>query len=527
VKSLFPKSIESLFQPYLVERCKIILADINAFLEKEGSDSEDLVQFVDRGYLPRYLGFDKYKAPSFINLNIKDSRNRDMGLLMAFAACGGSLYYLGTSIAFAGSLDTNDLASTILNRSPQAFIADSELIPGAATNQLYNSLVQRIICYHSPSISNFMERNRERSTEHASAFFHLVSQAPVHRQKLDNYEWNIEAAHRRALDGPSSSFEPEAYNSLISFVLGGDDGGPYDPEDGTTLDGLNTDPLKVRMLDGLFYADAYRQLECSKDTEAILANLRLKAELLLEDAEISVTKDAVEQMLCCALCAHPDHFAAAGFGVKNLVGIEPQRSAIREIRNVLSGPLAVFTELTGTHDSIHCVVEYLSCLDPEFSPDAMVRLQGLDHERIKTVLSLSAGYLPSIEEGLLRADFPQHEISVIAGHVRAGDSFHRYSLTALKQLYFPLLYRAPLRQPDGSLKEIGSFIPSMHTSTFTRLYSQCPGFKDALIAHMETVSGWTYHHMVLTGLDYHSLPDLVKAMDLRDQGQCFANDLNL
>lgn len=527
MKSLFPESIESLFHPYLVERCKQILVDINTFLDKEGWEADDLVHFVNKGHLPRYLGFDKDCAPSFIDLNLTAHRNRDMGLLMAFVACGGNLFDLGSPVTFTGSLKTNDLVAVILQQSPQAIIANSELIPGKETNQLYNTMMQRIIQKHSASIENFREDNPERSTEYAPALFHLVSQAPVGTQEIQSYNWNIEPHHRQALDGASHSFDPEAYKSLVDFVLGGDDGGPFNDEDGTTLDGLSTDPLKLRMIDCLFYADAYRQLECSKDTEAILENLRMKAELLLDDAEISVTQDAIEQMLCSALCAHPEHFAAAGFGVKNLVGIDPQRSVTRHIRNVLSGPLAVFTEVTGTHDSVNCVVEYLSCLDAGFTPDAMVRFQGLEHERIKIILSLAAGYLPSIDEGLLRAEFSQNDIAVIAGQVRAGDSFHRYSLIALKQLYFPLLYRAPLRQPDGSLKDLGSFKPSMHTSTFARLYTKCPGFKDALIAHMESVSGWTQQHMVLTGLDYHSAPSVVRAMDLRDQGNCFANDLNL
>jgi hypothetical protein len=197
------------------------------------------------------------------------------------------------------------------------------------------------------------------------------------------------------------------------------------------------------------------------------------------------------------------------------------------VRNLLSGPLAVFSEChaASSRESFANLRTYLNALEPEFTPDAMIQSQGLNHERIDIVIAAEKGYAPAIENLIRTQGLSTEYQGEIAYQISRNCSHHRYTLDDLLKVYTYYLYQIPLRQEDGVLSKNEKFHAGNSSHIFRELYAECPDFKEALIAYMESRTGWTHDHLILTGLDYRSAPRVFKAMDLRDQGSVFSSDI--
>lgn len=531
MNSLFPRAIEALFQPQQKARADQILADINAYLKLHQLKAESLVSFQAQGHLSEYLKSDDYED-LFFNINIADPYNHDQALLMAFIADGGRIDDLIHNCIH--EFEPKYLIDQLSKRSPQEFIATAGLIPGPGANRLYNGMVHHMIEQHAPVIEEHVSSGQEYKTVHYThPLFHQVAQAPSLAGTVARYDWPLDDMFRRTLTAKAHEFDAGAYHDLMIHVLADDHGEQeFEFAEGEGHEGHYRDPLHNKMLNTLFYADAYRQLENSSDTPSILLDMRQKAECLLsaagaDEVGADVFDDAVEQMVCCAFTAHPEHFAAAGFGVKNLVGIDPKRSPTRQVRNLLCGPLAVFSEgqAASSRESFAHLMAYLHALEPEFTPDAMIQRQGLTHERICNVIDAENAYLAAIVPFSMAPDTSTDDLGTLAYHITKSNAFHHYELETLIPIYFQYLYQIPLRQEDGTLSANGQFQAIYNSYIFRDLFTKCPGMKEALIAHMESKAGWTHDHLILTGLDYRSAPKVFKAMDLRDQGNVFSSDI--
>jgi hypothetical protein len=531
VHSLFPRAIEALFQPLQKARADQILADINVYLQLHHLKADSLVDFQAQGHLSEYLKSDDYED-LFFNINIADPYNHDQALLMAFIADGGRIDDLIHNCIH--EFEPKYLIDQLSKRSPQEFIATAGLIPGPGANRLYNGMVHHLIEQHAPVIEEHVSSGREHKTvQYTHPLFHQIAQAPSLTGTVARYDWPLDDTFSRTLTAKAHEFDAGAYHDLMIHVLAEDHGEQeFEFAEGEGMEGHYRDPLHNKMLNTLFYADAYRQLENSSDTATVLMDMRQKAESLLsaagaDEVGADVFDDAVEQMVCCAFTAHPEHFAAAGFGVKNLVGIDPKRSPTRQVRNVLSGPLAVFSEsnAASSRESFAHLRAYLHALEPEFTPDAMIEHQGLNHERIENVIEAEKAYVAAIVPFVMKPDTSRDDLGTLAYQISKANAFHHYALETLAPIYFQYLYQVPLRQADGTLAAKGQFQADNSRHIFRELFTQCPGMKEALIAHMESKTGWTHDHLILTGLDYRSAPNVLKAMDLRDQGSVFSSDI--
>lgn len=531
--SLFPRAIEALFQPLQKARADQILADINAHMQLHQLKADNLVSFQAQGHLSEYLKSETYED-LFFNLNILDPYNHDQALLMAFIADGGRIDDLIHNIIH--KFEPKYLIDELSKRSPQEFIATAGLIPGPGANRLYNGMVHHLIEHHALVIEDHLTSDQLYKTVHYThPLFHQVAQAPSFAGTVARYEWPLDDTFRRTLTAKAQEFDAGAYHDLMIRVLAGDRGEQeFEFAEGEGLEGHYRDPLHNKMLNTLFYADAYRQLENSSDTATILLDMRQKAECLLltagaDEVGSDVFDDAVEQMVCCAFTAHPEHFAAAGFGIKNLVGIDPQRSPTRQVRNLLSGPLAVFSEshAASSHESFANLRTYLNALEPEFTPDAMIQRQGLNHERTDVVIAAENGYVEALKSLIRSPDLSTEYQCEIAYQISKNCASNRYTLDDLLKVYTYYLYQIPLRQEDGILSKNEKFHAGNNSHILRELYDERPGFKEALIAYMESKTGWTHDHLILTGLDYRSAPNVFKAMDLRDQGNVFSNDIGV
>jgi hypothetical protein len=531
VHSLFPRAIEALFQPLQKARADQILADINAYLQQHQLEADSLVDFQAQGHLSEYLKSDDYED-LFFNINIADPYNHDQALLMAFIADGGRIDDLIHNCIH--EFEPKYLIDQLSKRSPQEFIATSGLIPGPGANRLYNNMVHHQIEQFSPIIEeNIASEQAYKTVYYTQSLFHQIAQAPSLAGTVARYDWLLDDTFRSTLTAKAHEFDAGAYRDLMIHVLADDHGEQeFEFAEGEGLEGHYRDPLHNRMLNTLFYADAYRQLENSSDTATILQDMRQKAECLLmaagtDEVGLDVMDDAVEQMVCCAFTTHPEHFAAAGFGVKNLVGIDPQRSPTRQVRNLLSGPLAVLSEsqAASSKEAFTNLRFYLNALEPEFTPDAMIQRQGLNHERIDDVIAAENAYVPAIVPFVMESQRSSKDLGSLGYHITNAKAFHHYSMETLSTIYFHYLYEIPLRQADGTLPKKSHFQAENNTHIFRQLFSIYPDIKAALIAHMESKTGWTHDHLILTGLDYRSAPRVFKAMDLRDQGSVFSSDI--
>jgi hypothetical protein len=531
VNSLFPRAIEDLFQPEQKARAAEILAGINAYLQRHGLEADSLVSFQAQGHLSEYLKSESYEQ-LFFNINIADPYHHEQALLMAFIADGGRIDDLVHNCIY--KFEPKNLIDTLSRRSPQEFIATAGLIPGPDANRLYNTMLHHLIEQFAPIIEEYVAPEPTYKTVHYThPLLHQVAKTPSFAGTSAQYDWPLNDTFRRTLTAKAHEFDADAYHDLMVHVLSYDYGPqPFEFAEGEGLEGHYRDPLHNKMLNALFYADAYRQLECSSDTASILLDLRQKAECLLsaagsDEVGADVFDDTVEQMLCCAFTAHPDHFAAAGFGVKNLVGMDPQRSPTRQVRNLLSGPLAVFSESqsTSSHEAFASLRGYLNALEPEFTPNTMIQRQGLNHERIDDVIAAENAYVPAIVPFVMESQRSSKDLGRLGYQITNANAFNRYSVETLSTIYFHYLYQIPLRQADGTLPNKGQIKADTYSHIFRELFRKAPVLKEALIAHMESKTGWTHDHLILTGLDHKSAPKVFKAMDLRDQGNVFSHDM--
>lgn len=525
MKSLFPAPVEALFPEKSKDRVKEILEDINRYLDHYGLEADSLIDMQVKGYLLDYYqnaGLPKSTTPSSFNVLALEhpggtKGSIDIPLVMAYVHGGGSLADLAsnTSTPHSKRVNANIAIEVLLKNSPQGFLIGTGLICSPLTNRMYFSWAEHVVKSHTSDLVEIVENLPDHHARSAKVFLTLLA---------DKLKWvppgslRADLTHEQLQGFERDRFSPETYREIVQYS------GGYKP----SLDNSN-------LINNVFLADAFVQLEGLGETPQIAENLMRKAGVMLRTMQAFPhdEKAVAEQLVACAFVAHPEPFKTT-YDLKNLVGF-PTEAVTDETgceQRILSGPSAFFMNYQGMSgpDNELFVLQHCKTLNPDFSINSIIRENGVGHSALTTLIRIEKDcYYPALEEFVLQHPLNADRGRAIAFRIHADGVAEKYSPEALFEIYKSYFIDFPLHDSKSDLDapQETTFVSPNIPDKFKAAYDQVKGFQELVISRLDALEGITQAHLRATGLDSEKAPQLVKKLNVRDRGRQFTQELGV
>lgn len=537
---LFSHDTESALPLALRQHLRPVGEEIDQWLTQRGEMASSLAEVSQRGLLREYLakstrtslsktGEMKFTTNTpLLKLGDIDDKYPHFSILMAIAHDGGNIFDIEKTEASELGLDTYSLIDRLRLLSPQQFISTSGLLPGPKSNQMYRDLLKNVMTEREKTVIHQLNADPLSSYVHSAHWLQTVETLtgqPIH----DNpFITKCQPTSLFALNTRKKEFDLNHYQRLMDIMCPGDNQFQHDN------------------LDRLFYPDAFAMLETCQDKaqtiKVITTKARYWADKTNEPQEIK--ENLVEQLLACALISHPEHFKFAGCGIRNLVGLvgEPigSRSSAVMKGELIAGPLATFSRSrfkVQTVFDLSPLSSFLQALEPSFSIETLVEHRGFAHPRLIDLVGSLGGHHPAIEAALTEGSIPSDQMSPVLQMVKRKKAYGAYQLDSLLALLSPVINKLkcfPPANPDDESaqapetpKNSKSQIQWDRGEYFLPAFAQRPGLKAAVITYLETLEGVTPDHLMLIGVNGADVPQIVKKMPLKAQGELFSADLGL
>jgi hypothetical protein len=537
---LFSHDTEAALPYELRQHLRPVREEIDQWLTQQGDMAADLAEVSQRGLLREYLAKATRTSLSktgemkittntpLLKLGEIDDKYPHFSILMAIAHEGGNIFDIEKPEAPELGLDIYNLIDRLRRLSPQQFISTSGLLPGPKSNQMYRDLLKNVMTEREKTVIHQLNADPLSSYVHSAHWLQTVETLTGQPTHDNPFPILCSTDGRFALNTREAAFDLTQYKRLMEIMCPGENQFGHDN------------------LDRLFYPDAFAMLETCQNKaqtiKVITTKARYWANKTNEPQEIK--ENLVEQLLACALIAHPEHFKFAGCGIRNLVGLvgEPTGSKTSALmkRELIAGPLATFSRSrfkVQTVFDLSPLSSFLQSLDPSFSIETLVEHRGLAHPRLIDLVESLGGHHPAIEAALTEGSIPSDQMSPVLLMVKRKKAYGAYQLDSLLALLRPVINKlqrfAPVNPDEESPqapetpKNNKSQIEWDRGEYILPAFAQKPGLKAAVIAQLENLEGVTPDHLMLIGVSGAEVPQIVRKMPLTAQGSLFSADLGL
>ena len=520
-----------------------VLEQFKAYLDEWMDDtSKNLAEVSQRGNLAgfmdslppsildehgEYIGCEKKLYLLDCANNIDDSYPH-LPVIMALAHEGGAITDFVSSKNGSNGINEWQLIRHLTWLSPQHFICASGLLPGRKSNQMYVDFCKQMVEKHSQKIAEHCTDGPKDIAQNGKFWFRQM-ESIVGRKRLlpDGLKLDLPPDLLQSLDAPLENFDSKKYHDLMRSLCQ-DSSNFFDP----------------RVIDNLFFADAFAMLEKTSDTPKVLKVLAEKARFWADiiNPHAPAHDDFVEQMVACAMFTHPDHFRRAGFGLRNLLGLEPGRVMLPLAKDILSGPITLFSQIRHNRGissefppALARVLAYAQAAFPEMTVEAMLEKTGFSNKSCMHLIELEGGHLPIVDSLILEGMADESARAGLLHMIGRAGSYDKYHPNSLVALLVDKFERIDMPRPDefdGALPNFRHLydensLEKDRAEIFLPALSANPGLKAALIAHLETLPEVTPDHLKLTNITAVEAPNVARKMSLVDQGHAFSNDLGL
>ncbi|WP_338924737.1 hypothetical protein V0M98_34525 (plasmid) [Pseudomonas silesiensis] len=493
----------------------------------EASQTGQIKGFMGATSQPQTVGAFTVTRPSenpLLKGGFIDDDYPHLPLLMGLAHEGGDI------LALIRAGDSNpkgvnfpSLLKRVCWLSPQQLISTSGLLPGAKANQMYRDFLNQVI---DQGLKRNLDLDVLADSQHNQPWRENIKRLTGAEIKHAAYwfEPHILEIHQT----PPEQFDVEAYRHLIKALC----------------------PHKNRIneyaLDRSFFTDAFTLLETYTDHALAIRVLKEKALVWAQmfEFDATVTADLAEQILACALFAHPEHFKQAGCGLRNLLGLQTGETLEKlngdaVAAHLLNGPLAYFSSSKEYQKGVMGLPALYGAVrthDPAFTVRGLIEQRGFSHIRTLALVELLGGHAPVIDSVLLESDFPKDKGASWLKMIEKKKAFGAHQPHTLVKIMASLISSIPFftqGELDNPQELQRSFEqPKSETTRRRNLYfipamQQVPGLRAALITHLESLQGVTPDHLYLVGIEPKDAPKIVQKMPLKVQGKLFSTDLGL
>ena len=526
-RSHFPAVLEQ-FKAYLDGQMDVTSGNL-----AEASQSGNLAGFMDS--LPpsildeqgEIVGSEKKLYLVDCSENI-DDQYPHLPVIMALAHEGGAITDLVSSKNGSNGINEWQLIRHLTWLSPQQFICASGLLPGRKSNQMYVDFCKQMIEKHSQKIAEHCTDGPKDIAQNGKFWFRQM-ESIVGRKRLlpDGLKLDLPPELLKCLDAPLEDFDSSKYHELMRNLC----------QNGSNF-------FDARVIDNLFFADAFAMLEKTTDTPKVLKVLAEKARFWAEiiNPHAEAHDDFVEQMVACAMFTHQDHFRRAGFGLRNLLGLDPGRVMLPLAKDILSGPITLFSQIRHNRGissefppALARVLAYAQAAFPEMTVEALLEKTGFSNKSCMHLIELEGGHLPIIDSLILDGMADENTRAGLLYMIGRSGSYDKYHPTSLVALLVDKFERIDMPRPD----ELDGAVPKFRhlydedslekdrVEVFLPALKANPGLKAALITYLENLPQVTPDHLKLTSISVVEAPNVARKMSLVDQGQLFSNDLGL
>lgn len=511
---------------------------LRRFLDGLPEMADSLAEVSQKGLLSQFLAKghtridETFKDSKLVSNSTIDDDYKDLPLLLAFAHEGGNLWDLVGRKNSNGDPHIDGLIERLLSMSPQQFISTSGLLAGAKSAQMYVDLVGQLIEKHSSIMGTTLKNGMMVKEQLGILWFSAMEK--VSGMSDDSIYFLADSRSIKAKNAGVDEFDLEDYKFMLKeFEV------KVSMED------------RDKKFDSIFLTDAFVLLHTHQDTQAVIKNLTLKADVWAEIIAPGRTdhERLVEQMVAAACFAHPEHFRRAGFGISNLATPHEYGMLFSDANALMAGPLA-FYSISKTITKVDRkfgetrLFEYARKLVPGFDLEKLITHSGFTNRTIPTLVESVGGHHPVIDEalegckvsGIIAADM----ITMIIKNKKFGS----YLPSSLLQLCEGKLHDLAYRTEDGELVPFSILenpekpampiftmntrdIEATRDRLFLPAYAQNPGFKQAMIDYLIAQPGITAKHLTMTGIDPDDNPEILIKMHLLDRGQTFHNALGI
>lgn len=513
-----------------------VVKQLKHFLADNGDrTSTSLAQVSQRGLLSKFssreydLTFDEHgaitgqgKRVNLISEAYVDDRYPHLPILMALAHEGGDVAECTRLASPRYGINMMSIVSHLSSLSPQHFIASAGLVPGTKAVEMYVDLFSWVISKQPDNLFTCCVELTQSRAETTKNWVRCL--AALSSQPRDSRAFTLqnEASQQTFRSQPPEHHDIAAYADYVHSI---------------ELDGEKFHQRRV--LDTLFFAEAFELLENTQDTGMALKMLSARAAWWahkINDHSPS-HDDLVEQLVACAMFAHPEHFRRAGFGLRNLLGMPFEHITMTTARSVLAGPLALFTVPLNTtysryneRPAAQRVLAYAESLVPEFKLETLAERSGFRHPLMIPLILSHDGHMPIADVILAESTPTQAELEWLLGVVQEREAYAGYQPDNLVKMLAHKFSKIPATGVEAGYDPGIYSKNSLDTDRFGLFMiaiKKNPGLKAALIKHLETLDVVTPDHLRLAGIEASEAPNVVRKMSLSDQGKTFSSDLGL
>ena len=514
-----------------------VLAQLEAFLADNFVKATNLAELSQAGALHRfmdclppiildddgeYVGSEK-KAHLISYERVEDTYEH-LPVIMALAHEGGNVGGMVAPDTRSKGLNYESMVHRLTRHSPQQLICTSGLLPGPKSTQIYCDFMKQMIAKHASWLANECNLIPEGDRENLRHWFRNMEEITGQKARFaSELRVTLDERNLNTISARLEDFDLDEYEHLMN-----------------TLVQKHENYSRYNVLDHLFLSDAFMMLEKSQDTALVLKVLTNKARFWAGKIEPSLSfhDDLTEQLLACALFTHPEHYKRAGLGLRNLIGLQPDRAVFPFVEDLLAGPLAFFSisrQLSSFSmtNSLGRLMTYTEAMLPEFGVDKLIENSGFTNTRTMELLKLQGGHSPALEVMLADGAVPQRLAEPLLDIINETASHAAYQPASLLSLLATMIHRVKSSSSDSHLnnKWIDELdengIKRVRGAYFKPAMLARPGLKAELIAYLDKLEGVTANHLQLTGIDAADVPHIVSKMPLNDQGKLFSVDLGL
>jgi hypothetical protein len=535
---LFKPETLAAMSPAAQSHLEPVLAQLEEFLAENFVKATNLAELSQAGALHRFMDclppiildddgeyVSSEKKAHLISFERFEDTYEHLPVIMALAHEGGNVGGMVAPNTRSQGLNYESLVHRLTRYSPQQLICTSGLLPGPKSTQIYCDFMKQMIAKHTSWLANECNLTPEGDKENIRHWFRHMEEITGQKARFaSELRVTLDDRNLNTLSAPLEDFDLGEYEHLMNMLV---------PN--------HEHYSKYSVLDHLFLSDAFMMLEQSKDTALALKVLTAKARFWAEKLEPSksFTDDLTEQLVACALFTHPEHFKRAGFGFRNLMGLQPSRAGVfSTIQDILAGPIALFSSsrmIAGNNFTfgLDRLLTYTQALLPEFSINTLIEHSGFSHTRIMELIKLQGGHCVALDDLLAGGALPHQWEEWLLDVIGETQSYAAYQPQSLAKVLGELIQKVKFADSDGPRNGEGvpfindKRIKELRAAYFMPAMAANPGLKNELIAHLHTLDGVTAEHLQLTGISAHDVQTLVKKMSLNDQGKLFSVDLGL
>jgi len=508
-----------------------VLKQLKHFLADNGERvSTSLAQVSQTGLLSKFssreydLTFDDNDAITghskridLISEAYLDDRYPHLPIVMALAHEGGEISGLSR---YGVTMLT--IVIHLSKLSPQHLIATAGLVPGRKATRMYIDLFSWILSKEPDLLLSCCVSHGRNRAETTKAWIRCIASLANQSREGRTFSLLHEDSQQSFRLKPLEHQDMGAYTDYLNSI---------------DLDGGSFSERQV--IDTLFFAEAFELLENTHDTSLALKVLSARATWWAHKISDHAPShdDLVEQLVGCAMFAHPEHFRKAGFGLRNLHGMPFEHITERTARSILAGPLAFYSQPLNTsypqyndRPAAERVFNYAQSLVPELRLETLAEHSGFRHPLVIPLISLHGGHMPIADVILADSSPTPAELEWLLEIVQGKEAYADYQPESLVKLLAHKFDKIPATGVEvgyDSNAYTKNDLEVHRRGLFVFAIMKNPGLKDALIKHLETRDIVTPDHLYLAGIEPSEAPSVVRKMSLSDQGKLFSSDLGL